>query len=403
MKKTLSALSFLGVILLTSTYFVGEMTARETEKLFLKQQPQELNSRLISYEKNFLTADALSEVTVTLEGENPVIFSIHSRIKHYPYKAVISNDIRLSDSELGAKLDNYFGSEKWLNSQEEISIFGNLSGRLNLSAGSYENAREKISSRPLQLDYQVDLQDYSGSAQINWAGADAATSSGDFSIESVQLFSDFSSLSTNGSYAYFSKIGKVIIGQKNYQSILQGLELKGSSQAGQKADTVDTSNEWKIARYEMNDGQGKVFTDNQIKLEIKGLYSPALDILANSSENKQLVENALKDLLAKGAELNLSKLSSQTPWGEVDGYLQLTLQQGAPLVEVIGNPFMLFDYVNGKAKLALPDSLLEEPAVAESLQMGLRTGFLKHENNSLSLETYLERGEFSVNGRVIPL
>ncbi|WP_019613608.1 DUF945 family protein [Psychromonas ossibalaenae] len=401
MKKTSSILSFLGAVLLASTYFIGEMAARETDKLFLKQQSQEFSSRLISYEKNFFTADVLSEVTVTLEDEKSVTFSIHSRIKHYPYKAVIDNEISLSDNALAAKVEKYFGSEKWLKSQEEVSIFGNLSGSLNLTAGSYENAQDKISSRPLQLDYQVDLQDYSGSAQINWAGADVISSGTDFSIESVQLFSDFSSLS--GSYTYFSQIGKIIVKQKNYQSILQGLELKGSSQAGQKADTVDTSNEWKIASYTVNDGQQKVFTDNQVRLEIKGLYSPALDILANSSENKLLVENALTDLLAEGAELNLSKLTSQTPWGEVDGYIQLTLQQGAPLMQVLSNPFMLFDYVNGKAKLALPESLLEEAAVAESLQMGLRTGFLKHENNQLSLETYLERGEFSVNGRVIPL
>ena len=71
--------------------------------------------------------------------------------------------------------------------------------------------------------------------------------------------------------------------------------------------------------------------------------------------------------------------------------------------ELPGNQYTLFDYMSGNASLVLPLSLLDEPAVAESLQMGLMTGFLEKNEQTLNLQTSFQQGELTVNGRVIPL
>ncbi len=403
MKKLLIGLFVLSVVLLSSTYFVGEMVENETQKMFAKKQQQGFSSKLISYDKQFLKATAISQVTVTLEGETPIVVTVTSSIKHYPFKALIKNKISLADPELAEKVQNYFASENWVSSREEINLLGQLTGQLNVLAGSYKSETEQFATKALQLDYQVNLHDYSGLVNLNWAGLDAQTSDGDFSVDSVQLRSNFNLFSAGNEYDYFTEIGKIVIQQESAQSQLQGLELRGSSRSGEQTDTIDSSNEWKISSYQIANGTEKVFTNNHIKLDIKGLYSPALNLLSSGSGDQQEVGKALTELMAHGAQLTLSKLSSQTPWGAVDGYLTITLQQGATLSEVVVNPFMLLDYVSGNGNLFLPEALLEEPTLSESLKMGLMTGFLKQQDQKLSLETQFEQGELTVNGRVIPL
>ena len=402
MKKLLSSLFVISVALLSSIYFVGEMTQNAIQKMFAKSDQQGLSSKLISYDKQFLKATVISQITLSVE-EEPIIFTVKSAIQHYPYKALINNQIRLVDPELATKVQSYFSSENWISSREEISVLGQLTGQLKLLPGSYNNASEQFATKALQLDYQVNLQDYSGGANLNWQGLDAQTSDGNFSVESVKLTSNFSALPIGNEYDYFVEIAKVVIQQKNIQSQLQGIELQGSSRSGGQADTIDSSNEWKVASYRIDNGAEKVFTDNHLKLDIKGLYYPALSLLSNASDDQLQVEKALSELMRHGAQLTLAKLTSQTPWGEVDGSLDITLQQGAILSEIAVNPFMLLDYISGNAHLFLPEALLQLPALSELLRMGLQSGFLKRQEQTLSLETQFEQGELTVNGRVIPL
>ncbi|WP_415225681.1 DUF945 family protein [Psychromonas sp.] len=403
MKKLLISLLIVTVVLLSGTYVVGNRVENETQIILAKSAEQGLSSKLIRYDRHFLKATAVSEVTVVIDGEAPIVFEINSSITHYPYKAVITNQIRVLDPDLSKKIEEYFASKNWISSIEEINLLGQLTGQLKLLAGSYHHGEEHFATKALQLDYQVNLQDYSGLINLNWPGLQAQTSDGDFSVESVQLKSNFSSLSAHNEYDYFAEIANVTIQQEDFQSLLQGIELQGSSSEGKQLDTVDTSNEWKVALYEVGSGSKRVFTNNHIKLDIEGLYSPALHILSAASEDSQQVEKALSALLIHGAKLTLAKLNSQTPWGDVTGYLSVTLQPGALFSDVALNPFALLDYVTGKANFLMPAGLLEEPHLSEPLQMGLRTGFLKMQEQMLSFETQFKQGELTVNGRVIPL
>lgn len=403
MKKLLISLFALSAALLSSVYLVGEMTENEIQKIFAKSDQPGLSTELLSYDKQFLKATVTSQITLTFEGEKPVVFTVTSAIQHYPHKARIMNQIRLPDPELAAKVQAYFGSENWIRSIEEISLLGKLTGQLQLLPGSYSNAGEQFATKALQLDYQLDLQDYSGKVNLNWHGLDAQISDGNFSVEAVKLTANFGTLAIAQEYDYLADIAQVVIRQKHTQAQLQGIKIQGSSRIGKQADTVDSSNQWKVASYRVADGTEKVFTDNHLKLDLKGLYSPALTQLSRASGDQQQITQALAELMAHGAQLSLSELRSQTPWGKIHGALDITLQQGARLPEVLANPFMLLDYTSGSANLFLPEALLQLPALSELLQVALHSGVLKRQDKTLSLETQFEQGELTINGRVIPL
>lgn len=402
MKKLLISLFIVTLLLLSGIYFVGNRVESETQNMIAKSTQQGISSRLISYERDFLKATVVSEVTVMME-DVPIVFQISSSALHYPHKAVITNQIRLLDPDLSKKIETYFASENWISSTEEIDLLGQLTGQLRLLPGSYHNGEEHFTTKALQLDYQINLQDYSGTLDLNWQGLQVHTSDGNLSVASARLRSNFSSVAAHHEYDYFAQIAEIAIAREDSHSLLQGVELQGRSSHGRQGATIDTSNQWKVALYEINSGSRRVFTDNQIKLDIEGLSAPALNMLSATSEDPRQVEKALSALLVAGAKLTLSTLRSQTPWGEVTGYFSVTLQPGALLTEVVANPFALLDYVTGNAHLLLPVGLLEEPQLSEDLQMGLVTGFLEREAQTLSFETQFEQGELTVNGKVIPL
>ena len=402
MKKLLSSLCVISALLLSAIYLVGERAENEILKMFAQSEQQGLATKLLSYDKQLLKATVISQVTLMLEEDKPIVFSVKSTIHHYPHKAVIINQISLLDPELAAKVQDYFASESWISSTEEISLLGQLSGQLQLLPGRYSNAQELFATKTLHLDYHLDLQDHSGAVNLSWHGGDAWTSYSYFSVESVKLTFNFASLPVGNGFDYLADIAEVVIREKNTQVQLQGVELQGSSRPGWQTDTLDSSNEWKVAACRIDNDSEKIFTDNHLKLDLKGLYAPALTLLSNASGEQQ-VARALTELMAYGGQFSLTELTSQTPWGKVHGALDIILQQGARLPEIVDNPFMLLDYISGKANLLLPETMLQLPALSELLQIGLQSGFLKRQQQTLSLETQFEQGELTVNGRVIPL
>ncbi|WP_413700654.1 DUF945 family protein [Psychromonas sp. KJ10-10] len=212
-----------------------------------------------------------------------------------------------------------------------------------------------------------------------------------------------STLTTQSDYDYQLKINAIDVKETNRHSLVEGIKLIGHSQQGEKAETLDTLNDLTIDSYQVDNGEIQRFTNNHIKLALTGLYQPAFELINAGSNDAQIIQQALIELVGYGAQLSLSTLRSQTPWGEVDGQLDLVLDKGAPLVNIIMNPYVLFDYMSGDARLILPISLLEEPLVADPLQLGVMTGFLEVKEETLNLQTSFQQGELTVNGRIVPL
>lgn len=404
MRKSIAVIALLSISLLVSTYLVGEMVRKETQNMFATSSGNGLSSKLIRYEKQLFSATAVSEFTVEAENTMPIIVQLTSNIRHYPHMAKIESQIQLLDPILQQNLEQYFSDSAWLTSSEEISLLGNLSGELELVAGSYIKGQDAIATEAMRIEYDVNLKNYSGSAVMNWAGGSAFVGDRGYKIDSLQLSSDFSLLTKDiKQYSYVMTIASILMQQSALKSEWQGLHLKGRSTANRPANRVNINSDWKIAHYQFTGENQKIFTDNHINLDLNDLYMPSIDALTHEVGSVEQLEQAFTELLSNGAQISLSKLSSQTPWGEVLATMNVTLDQGASFSEMLDNPFTLMDYIDGQGKITLPQSLLKEPMVSEPLQIGMMTGFLILDGRNLLFETQFDQGVLVVNGKIIPL
>lgn len=403
MKKLFIALFVLIMGSLLMVYFVAEIAEKEIKSIFSASQSRDVSVKLISYQRNFFTATAISEVTILTDQASNLSFNINTDIVHYPYQAVLKNVMKITDKAMAKKAKSYFVKSQWISSIERINIFSQLSGQLTVAAGKYEGEKETLTSEPVVVDYQIDLKNQTADFKLNWAGLTGTTNGTLFNIDTLQLASHVGELSTSSNYDYQLQINTIEVQQNNSHSVLQGLVLNGSSQQGVLQQTIDTTNELIVHSYKINTGVTQAFTNNRLKFALTGLYQPAFELLNTGSDDTQEIENAFVELVNHGAQLTLSQLGSTTPWGEVDGSFDLVLDQGASLSDIMINPYILFDYMSGNARLVLPLSLLDEPALTEPLQMGLMTGFLEKNAQTLNLKSSFQQGELIVNGRVIPL
>lgn len=156
--------------------------------------------------------------------------------------------------------------------------------------GSYKNAGEQFSTKSLQLNYQLDLQDYSGSFNFN--------------LDSIKLAWSFNTAG-GGENDYLAEIASAVILQKPSKRQLQEIELRGSSRAVEGADSIDSSHEWKLAAYQIDNDAEKIYTDNHLKLAPKGQYAPALMLLSDTADDQQQVARTLTGLMAHGGQLSL--------------------------------------------------------------------------------------------------
>ncbi|PKG40683.1 DUF945 family protein [Psychromonas sp. Urea-02u-13] len=403
MKKLFITLLLFIVSGFSMTFFVANMAEKEIKTLLSENQNEDFSIELLSYERGFFSATAISEVHVLADQTSSLPLKITTTIYHYPYQAVLNNHIEITDQALAKKVETYFGTTQWITSTEKINLFAQLTGQLRIVAGEYKSDLETLNSEPVMIDYQVDLKNKSADVTLNWAGLTALTYGTAVKVNALQLSSHIASLSKQSDYNYHLTIKTVEVGQDSGHSLLEGVVLKGRSQQGEQQKTIDTDNELIIDSYQINMGETQTFTDNRLKLALTGLYQPAFELLNTGAGSSEEVEHALIELVSHGAQLTLSQLNSQTPWGEVDGTLDLVLDKGASLTDIVLNPYILFDYMSGDASLVLPIRLLDEPAIAEPLQMGLMTGFLEQNAQTLNLKTSFQQGELIVNGRIIPL
>lgn len=403
MKKILISLFSLSIVALAGIYFVGEMVKTETLKIFTYHQEQGLLSKLIRYEKSFFLAFSESEFTVTLDDGEAIKINIISEVQHLPFKARIKNTVSILDVELSEKLSKYFAQDNWLASTYEVNLLGQLTGQLKIPAGTFHQGVERFSTEAIKVDYQIQLDDYTGSARFTLPGLQSQTAFTNISLHSMHIVSSLSTFKTTQQYEYSLSIAELDFKNSGYHSNAQGVDFKGINQLTNNGQHFNTSNEWRMASYHIDDGQKSIFTDNHLKLNIYGLSTAAFARLNNEVVSDKDIAQTLSELVSYGLQLYIPDISSQTPWGEVGGALDITLHENAILTEIVSNPFVLLDYTHGSANVHLPENLLHQKDAAPILQIGLQTGFLQRKDDTLSVHTLLEQGELIINGNVIAL
>jgi len=402
MKKLILTSVLVAFVLLGSTYFIGEMVQKELPKQLAKPNSLQITTELISYQKSFLSANMKLKVTLPVEGSEPLQLLIDSDIHHYPYKATAINHITLLDSEPANKIEAFFDGDDWITSYADLTLLGDLTGEFHLSNGSFESKNESLSTEPLNFVYKYNVLDNSSEFNIDWVGFAGKTPEGAFSAKEIDATYHLSHLPNTPliNYQYQAVVKKFELGNAVKNLSIQGVSLEGENEISENLLTVNTSNEWKIKEY--SDGT-KVFTDNHINLHLSDLNLNALIVERTGINGSEVSQQIFNDLLNQGFNLHLQDLYSNTPWGKVDGKLKMDIQPGMTLAQVVENPFLLIDYVNGNLDLSLPQKLSEQAELGDFLKMGTMSGVLKPEGEQLTVKSTLDRGELKINDRIIPM
>ncbi|MDA7746383.1 YdgA family protein [Psychromonas sp.] len=410
MKKSITILFVIVCVLLVSTAFVGEMTQAELQKITVhhsseksqQTMTQQVQIELLSYDKSFFTANMKMQVTIPIENESPLQLLVESNIHHYPYKATTESHVTFLDGDLAQKVESFFNTKEWLSAREEISLFGNVTGEMKVVNGAYKDNDESFNSNPLTLIYQYNLSDESGEFGLDWAGFDGQASGVVFELQRIEVQSAFSTINNIGlrDYQYQMDVEKISIEQELNDLIIQGLWLKGHSETAHSQTTMSSRNHLKIKEYQQNN---QVFRDTDVNLLLSGLNLQAMEVIKSGNQEVAVIQQALSDLLGQGVNIHLQTLRSTTPWGEVDAAFNIDIEPGAVLGEVVNYPLVLIDYINGEIDLSLPQQLSLQPDVGSFLQMGVMSGLLIEEEDKLTLQTSLDRGELILNGKIIEM
>ena len=401
MKKFTITVFVLLFILLGATYTIGEILQKEIPKQLAKSNSLKIQTELINYQKSFLSAQMKLKVTLPIDGSEPLQVLVDSDINHYPYKATSINHITLVDSEPAKKIQTFFNKKEWITSNSEINLLGELITEVNLLNGSFESEAESIATQPLNIIYKYNLRDNVNEFNLDWLGFKGKIPEGEFSAKDIEASYQFSHQQNTSllNYQYRTLIKKFELENARKRLSLQGVSLAGKNQVSKDLLTLNTSNDWKVKEY--SDGV-QIFTDNHINLHLSDLNLNALT-LKRADGSEDVPKQILSDLLNQGFNLNLQDFYSITPWGKVDGTLTMDIQPGMLLTQVVENPFLLIDYVNGNLDLSLPQKLSEQAEVGDFLKMGTMSGVLKPEGEQLTVKSTLDRGELKINDRIIPM
>lgn len=402
MKKLAIVISIIATVLLCSIFFVGELTKNQLVKLIQQKDSAQMQTELLNYKKSFFSAEMEVKVTIPIADNFPVMMVITSDIHHYPFKAIANNKLTLLDSDANDRVEAFFQTKNWLTSREEISLLGTIKGQVSLAKGGVNDDTIKFNSEALSVSYLYNLKNNSGELAVDWPGFSGELYGTIFDAQQIALNAKFSRMSKSEllDYEYESKIAHFELSQLQNSLMMKGVSLQGESSIDTERQTVSSSNLWEMDKYES--GQ-KSFTENQINLSFSGLDLEALTALKLTADNPHNVQLALSALLKSGLNIHLQSLRSNTPWGLINGELEVNVQPGVILNDVVVNPLGLIDYINGNLLVSFPQTLAQQPDVGAYVQMGMMSGVLVQDNDQLTLQSSLDRGELKVNGQVIPM
>ncbi|WP_180706042.1 DUF945 family protein [Psychromonas sp. CD1] len=231
MKKGLSAAFIVVILLLLSTYFMGEKVQKETKKFFTQQSEKGISYKLINYDKGFFASRLKSEITVQVDSGPGVTFIIDTLIKHYPYKATLSSQVKFTSAMLNKKAKQYFSTSQWLSSEMQVSLLGTVTGDVNIVSGAYKSEQEKFSNKALSFNYSLNLSDYSGAFTLDLAYFNAESNSLTIQLENLFLSSHFNTLSIRESSQYLFRVQDIRSKIKNGNFHIKDFLIKGDSKA----------------------------------------------------------------------------------------------------------------------------------------------------------------------------
>ncbi len=416
MKKGLIAVALCGIPVLAATYYVGEVTQQQAYSLAeqLSQDPN-VEIKIASYEKGFLSAKAVTEIVVTSpdvvdEYGQPLEMIVNSAISHLPYKAKAENYLEFVDSEISDKLTEFFGTKTPLSSKEEINLFGQLSGSATLVAGKFAEDGGEVKSEPVLINYQMDTRTFTGSSSLNWAGVKVDSPEGSAELSGIKMEGSFGKIKDTEivTYDYLLALATAKIDSPQGLFDVSGVRIRSVFNQGATPQTVDSKVTLNVDSYQMEGPQPMTFSNTGLEISLNGLDQSGVARLSELSKSPDLMNetvwrDALNDIVSNGGQLAINRLGTDSPWGKIDAQATLDVAKGASAAMLEINPELVLPYVQGEASATLPKALLDAPVIGQQLNLAVMMGFLVVTDSMLEFKGSLKDAVLTVNDRTIPL
>jgi len=390
-------------LLLIGIYFVGEKTQQVLYEQVKNIDNSAIQVESLSYQKSFFTAQSEIKIAIPVQEQSQLKLIIRSEIIHYPYKAKAINQLIFMDPKLTKDLLQFFQTEQWLASILEMNLFGGLTGEIKLAEGVFNDQVGRIQILPSQLLYSYNINDQQGAFSFKWGGFNGEVDNGQLAIDDMFIEATLSQHKKTKLADYQIQIQQFDFTRANQHLQLTGVSLQGDNQISENQFTLNSKNTLQVEGLKNDLLQ---FTNNKMQLSLTGINVVALANLKNNLMEKTFEQRpfgqALSELISLGGKIELDDLQSDTPWGKVIVQLDMLIQQNVGLKQVTDNPLSLLDYSNGELSVSLPDKLTEQPDIGHFLQMGLNSGVFNKQEQQLILEANLDRGQLTINNKVIP-
>lgn len=413
MKKTLTAIAVAAAACAGSIYYVGNYTEQQVQNMIAQtnQQNAGVQAQLISYDKGFLSAQS----QIQLQIENPDMpeeiwqLQVDATIQHWPYKAVIDSAISVLGDVEKEIVKQLFGTDTPYTARDEVNLLGQLTGEGQLTEIKLDEGSKSFQLTPVNISYSMDLNTLAGSSQISF---DALTVAGEenVSLKNFAVNGEFAIIDNSAlmTYDYVFTLGEGQVRSPEVNVDFTQMSMQTAFKKGQKANTLDTLVAITVGNYVISADEVLAFSNSELEINVNGLDEAALVELSQlqqypDSMDDALVQQLLLDLAGKGANVAISKLNSQTPWGDVSANLMIDLPPGAVDKTVMMAPQSALGLISGNANARLSNKILQAPGIGDQLNFAVMMGILTPQGEELVLEGSLNNGQLVVNENTFPL
>ncbi|WP_434341292.1 DUF945 family protein [Motilimonas cestriensis] len=416
MKKTLIAVAVLAAAGAGSVYYVGEYTQQQVTALIeqTNQQDNGVNAKLVNYDKGFLAAQ--SQIELTFENpdiaEQKWVLLVDGDVQHWPYKAVINSKVSVTDETSKEVVQKLFGTTAPFTAQDEINLLGQLQGHAQLAPIDLAEGGNTVSMTPVTMTYSMNLNEMSGQSLIELASLNISSQDGErFVFKDFKVDGDFAQIAGSSlmTYDYLFKIAEAEVRTDEANADFTQVTMQTAFKQGSQANTLDTLLGLTVGNYVLMGDELLAFSNTAFELNVTGLDETALLELSRLQTNPEQIDEALAqqlvfDLVGKGANVSVSKLTSQTPWGDVNADININLPAGAiDKTILMRGPQAALGYISASANARMSNKFLEIPGIGDQLNVAMMLGVLAQNGEELVLKGSLKDGQLVVNDNTFPL
>jgi uncharacterized protein YdgA (DUF945 family) len=465
MRVVLIILLLLIVAVGITPYWFG-MEAEKTHERIVKElwESWNVDVKLKNYKRSWLSSSAETALAISSGNQKLGSVIVKEGISHgpLPLKELFSGNFRLQPVQAiiysTVKITTENQNElvdllaKFPAAESNTTIFMSGNGESQLSVPSFSHMRkEKNGSMRWEglkgrITFSPNFRELTTSMES--PGLTAKNDDFVLSIKNIDMMADLYT-DAGGLYSPLGnvmlKVGLIDIEKKQAKKRLSVENIKLTGLTEVSNSNLNSTHSLGFAGFRAD---GVNYGRGSYEIAIRRIDAPAWGRLQKTLKNAQKVNGPdeerslmvfgkiieiLPDLLKKSPEIELTKLSLETPEGELLGRARVIIDGSKP--ELIKNPFFLLSSINAEAHISIPAPFFESmlrnlarnnliaeleergydipsnreineltrSAAAQELQSLIEQGIFVVEEDNLKLIATYKQGELKLNGTPIQL